>query len=276
MPLVFTQNEATASGHSYDDRTGESYEYPATYRNMVRAGELFVYYRGRQGRDGTRLPQVYFGAGVVGQVRQSGNLLKCDILDHRPFDAPVPFRDADGYLEDVPPGQPGYFFVRGVRPLSQQAYDRIAALGFAASPESADTVPAAAHAWLDDSQLRRRVEDCGVAAAVEHLSRRFPGRAVQVQARNNPGFDVLVPGGEAGPDHFCEAKGTVSPVPAFFLSEGERQFAAAHASSYTLVVAYDVDLQGGTHRVAVHDGALDAPAVALSPAQWAGRFATPG
>jgi hypothetical protein len=58
----------------------------------------------------------------------------------------------------------------------------------------------------------------------------------------------------------------------FFLSEGQRQFATAHSSSYTLVVAYDVDLQGGTYRVAVHDGSLETPSVALAPAQWAGRL----
>ena len=48
MPLVLTQNELTESGHDYADRLGVEYEYPTRYRNLVRTGERFVYYRGRK------------------------------------------------------------------------------------------------------------------------------------------------------------------------------------------------------------------------------------
>lgn len=48
MPLVFTQNAATASGHSYADELGVAYEYPTRYRTLVHPGEPFVYYACRR------------------------------------------------------------------------------------------------------------------------------------------------------------------------------------------------------------------------------------
>jgi len=71
VPLVLTQNEATESGHEYADRFGEAYEYPVAYRNLIRTGEPFVYYRGRKKAGGGHQPQVYLGVGVVGNIRPS-------------------------------------------------------------------------------------------------------------------------------------------------------------------------------------------------------------
>ncbi|GAG30030.1 unnamed protein product, partial [marine sediment metagenome] len=115
MSLVLTENEATESGIAYDDRTGVSYQFPAQYRNMIQPGERFVYYRGRKKRGGGRMPQVYFGVGVVGHVRSDDRhpgRYTCDVLDYQPFAVPVPFRRQDGdYLESS--AKRGYF-QRGV------------------------------------------------------------------------------------------------------------------------------------------------------------------
>src|SRR4051794_8115852 len=97
MPLVFAMNEATESGHAYEDVPYQSYEYPAMYRSAIVPGERFVYYRGRRMRGGGRQLQVYLGAGVVGEIRPSANTgrLVCDVYGEE-FDMPLPFRAADG------------------------------------------------------------------------------------------------------------------------------------------------------------------------------------
>ena len=47
MPLILTSNEVIA-GDDYDweDVTGVQYHYPNGYRNLIRPGERFIYYRG--------------------------------------------------------------------------------------------------------------------------------------------------------------------------------------------------------------------------------------
>jgi hypothetical protein len=112
--LVLTQNESTESGHSYADELGIEYEYPTFYRRRIRTGEPLVYYRGRRRADGTLQPQVYLGAGVVGQIRPSGveGRLICEIEDFVRFPTPVPFKHGNEYLEPLgktPPSKAGLY-----------------------------------------------------------------------------------------------------------------------------------------------------------------------
>src|SRR4051812_15161292 len=104
MPLVFAENEATESGIAYDDRTGISYQYPSRYRRLIQPGERFVYYRGRRSKAGTRIPQVYFGCGVVGNIAPDGGdggRLVCEVLDYKPFAHPISFKNPQGkYFEN--------------------------------------------------------------------------------------------------------------------------------------------------------------------------------
>lgn len=51
QPLVLVSNRRTASGHTYADRTGLSYEFPTRYRNLILAGSPFVYYRSQEVRN---------------------------------------------------------------------------------------------------------------------------------------------------------------------------------------------------------------------------------
>src|SRR5262245_34385291 len=98
MPLVFAENEATESGITYEDRTGIAYQYPTMYQRMIHPGERFVYYKGRKTKGGGRAPQIYFGTGIVGEVRPDVVLpsrLVCDVLDFAPFLRPLPFKDHD-------------------------------------------------------------------------------------------------------------------------------------------------------------------------------------
>ncbi|HEX9037387.1 MAG TPA: type II toxin-antitoxin system HicB family antitoxin [Ktedonobacterales bacterium] len=145
MPLVFTINESTASGHRYDDRLGSSYEYPTMYRNIIKQGERFVYYRGSRGKSGERVQPVYLGTGVVGAIRQSQHVsdcLVCDVVDFHLFPTPVAFRSADGDTLEPGGAVGGRYYQKGVRTISEDDYAHIvseaAALAVApvmASPE---------------------------------------------------------------------------------------------------------------------------------------------
>jgi hypothetical protein len=96
MPVVFVTDAPTASGHKYNDVLGKQYEFPQRYRNLVHLGDTFVYYRGSRGSaDGT---PGYFGAGVVGIVRESSDptQLVAEVHDVELFDDPVPIKAPDG------------------------------------------------------------------------------------------------------------------------------------------------------------------------------------
>lgn len=69
QPLVLVSNRQTASGHRYADRTGVSYEFPTAYRNMIRPGSPFVYYRSREGTNVTKRFQRLLAAADLPKMR---------------------------------------------------------------------------------------------------------------------------------------------------------------------------------------------------------------
>jgi hypothetical protein len=159
MALVFASNEASESGLEYDDRTGVSYEFPASrYRQLVQSGERFVYYRGRRRSDGTRQPQVYFGTGVVGDIAPSvrAGRLVCEVLDFHEFVEPVPFRRTDGsYLE--PGGRRSGYFQPGVRVIPEAVFEdilRSAEQLVPAPPQALDSAVSATPGYASQETLR--------------------------------------------------------------------------------------------------------------------------
>lgn len=100
--LVLVENEITVGGE-YDfwaDDTGARYQYPNQYRNLVRPGLPFVYYRGIRRSGGKRGTAEYFGTGFVGKVwldpEQSADTPArkrhwyCAIENYVSFPVPVP------------------------------------------------------------------------------------------------------------------------------------------------------------------------------------------
>jgi hypothetical protein len=113
MPIVLASNDVNASErYQWDDVTGVRYHYPNGYRNLIRPGERFVYYRGVRRKDGPRAVAEYFGCGVVGNVwrdpRVSEDAPKarwswyCSILDYVPYDPPVPAKIDGAFFETIP------------------------------------------------------------------------------------------------------------------------------------------------------------------------------
>ena len=269
-PIVLASNRTTASGHIYADRTGISYEYPTRYRGLVLPGARFVYYRSRE----HDAPPGYFGAGVIGGVRTSHSdpsRLECSILDFRPFDRLVAFKDSAGNYLEAHGDRRGYYQV-GVRRITDAELSSILTLAQVASPAAEIAVRGLppAQARLGASEAARQVEDYAVDRAVEILHTRYPASVVRVMPRNNPGYDIRVTDDAGSLVRLVEVKGTGQPQPVFFMSEGERAFSATQADRYTLIVVYNIDLEAETHLLAEQPGEVRAGQ--LTPVTWSGRL----
>jgi hypothetical protein len=270
LPLVLAENEDTESGIRYEDRTGVRYQYPKQrYKNLIRSGERFVYYRGRKRKSGGRMQQLYFGTGVIGDTRDDpsapGRML-CDVLDYRPFESPVPFRiGTTDYLEAG--GRRKGYYQQGVRRIAEGEFRRILELAEANSPRvDNDQEEARAGDHYASPDAARMLEEFSVQQALSELASRFPGQPLKKMPRNNPGFDILI--GKEPSQTYVEVKGTQSRVPRFYLSEGERRFSHEHCDMYLVVVFYGVDLRTGNFKVHWHRGAVKEPTFVLKPIQW--------
>ncbi len=277
MPLVLTQNEATASGHSYADVLGVSYEYPRLYQNLIRPGERFVYYRGRRRAVGGTQPQVYLGVGVVGHVHGSptDGLLRCVVTDYEPFETPLPFKSGDAYYETPANGlgaRAGLHFRRGVRRIAETDYERILQHGDARGRSGIGANAAGSDSTgYASAETNALVDQIAIELALKTARVRFPDADVQEMPHNNPGFDIRVAIDDAI-TRYIEVKGTLKPTPRFFLTEGERQFSIANSDTYSLWVFHNLDAETRTGVLAEHDGSVNVAAVDLLPVQYAGRL----
>ncbi|MHB1576737.1 MAG: protein NO VEIN domain-containing protein [Candidatus Dormibacteria bacterium] len=234
-----------------------------------------MYYRGRRRSDGTDRPQVYLGVGIVGPVRKSPlnpDRWLCDIEDWRPFAEPLRFKDSVGGYYEPGGAQGGLYWRQGVQLISESTFLRILRDADACPPFASPdpTKEASAHesdACYGSADLVAAVDQYAIEAAQVVIRQRWPGSQVVVQPHNNPGYDILL-GTLDSPERFVEVKGTTLPLPHFFLSEGERQFSRAHASTYTILVIYAIDLQSQAHKVFRWDGAIAADQFELTARQW--------
>jgi hypothetical protein len=138
--LVLAENEGTAGDFDWHDVTGERYQFPKNYQNIIRPGMPFVYYSGTRDAAGNRKPAHYFGSGLIGDVYPDSTTTHlpkgqwkwlADIVNFVPFSANVPMRDSDGnYLELGAPQVPAKnYWGIGVRAIDKAKYDAIIALG---------------------------------------------------------------------------------------------------------------------------------------------------
>jgi hypothetical protein len=149
LPLVLASNEANATDrYDWKDITGVQYHYPNGYRNMIRPGEPFVYYRGIRRAGGGRGQAEYFGRGVIGDIwrdpRVPPNAPKrkwawyCGVEDFVPFTVPVPAKVEGVFFEKIGSTK----WRNGVRPLSEEDIERIlAAAGVPPGGHDVDSWP---------------------------------------------------------------------------------------------------------------------------------------
>ncbi len=251
MPLVLATGAATESGHTYADVLGLVYEYPRRYRNLIQPGEVFLYYRGRRRADGGTQPQVYLGCGTIGATSAGSDpeLMRCEILSYTPFPDSVPFKKADGtYLE--PGGARRGYFQPGVRRVDPHTWEEIVRTATPATGRLPDNTQVP----YVPTVLGREIEKISRRRVLELLRRRDDVVDVAEMPYNHPGYDIRATT-VTGP-LYVEVKGTQGLAPGFFLTEGERRFAAAHPADYLLAVVTGVDPATGAS-VDVH--LLDEP-----------------
>ena len=132
--LVLVENEVTFD-HQYDhwkDETGVRYQYPNAYKNLVKPGRRFVYYRGIRRADGKRGTAEYFGRGIIGETWRDESISEnkpkanwkwyCTIDEYESFTNPAPIKNDNGYFEDIlnPMG-----WRTGVRKITNEIYNSI-------------------------------------------------------------------------------------------------------------------------------------------------------
>jgi hypothetical protein len=272
MPLRLTISEATLSGHEYDDVLGVRYEFPLRYRNLVREGERFVYYRGRRRASSGVQPQAYVGTGIVGTVHSStrdSQRLVCEIEDWCLFADPLYFKDPAGNYYESGGAQGGFYWQVGVRRLSEAVYERIVSDAHGPEPSGAPADPSSSIQLITyPSQVTREaIDEYAMGAALKEGARIWPGDQVSRLPHNNRGFDIRV-GSASRVVRYVEVKGTTLPLPRFFMSEGERLFSQREAALYTLLVIHAIDLEQPKHLLFRHDGAVNDQVFGLTPSQW--------
>lgn len=253
------------AGYRYDDRTGISYEYPSgRYENWIVPGERFLYHKPGKG---------YTGTGVIGNIAPSeyqGRLV-CEILDHRPFLAPVPIRDSSGaqYEADSSIWSEGnVYWAQGVRRIAEDRFERIVTEGKGALGDRKGTIPAGAKRAAGDNWIP--VDEYAMTTALAFLALEYPGLEIERMPHNNPGFDIRV-GPPVDPHRYVEVKGTQTARPVFFLSEGERAFSARYAERFTLLVVVGIDLEAQSHAsIELKVGEVSIAGANLEPVQWRG------
>lgn len=279
--LVLVENEVTTEGR-YDfwkDITGVQYHYPNAYKNMVRPGAPFLYYRGAGRASGERGRPEYFGRGIVGAVWQDPETSGprpywyAKVEDYEPFVVPVAARRADGSTFETPPGNSGnrYFGV-GVRRIPEAVYETIVAaaglspatpsptepFGFAETaelvrlpPEAPGllvrTVPGPGGGFPSSSRSKRAkaVGDLAEGLVFQHLE--SSGKKPRWVAREglHPGWDIEYI--ENGKRIAVEVKGTTAAkFSTIELTANEWSAAQQERASYHL---YLVAGCGGTHPV---------------------------
>lgn len=275
MPLILAESDATESGIEYADRTGISYQYPSQYKNIIKSGERFIYYRGRKKRTGGRQPQIYFGTGIIGDVSAGSGAdarWRCDILDYAEFSKPVPFKVGKvGYFEGG--GIRRGYFQKGVRRISEAEFDAIidtAELAGGLQPVTTEKVESGG--GYASGKYLKEIERYALQVVKPILESRFPNSLIKEQARNNPGFDVLVTHGSG--QIFVEVKGTSAQTPYFIITEGEVEFSLNNSAQYCLIVVYEINLNAKTHKVFEHNGAVTEQSFSKRPLQWRCRPTT--
>lgn len=280
MPVVLTQNEVSLSELDYADVIGEVYEYPARYRTLIQPGERFVYYRGRRHADGSSQTPSYFGCGTIGRVTDTGERYRCTIVDYQPFKRPVPFKSGDFYREPEANSRTavGFYYQVGVRTIDQHSFDEICEIGLdrpvqkAAAlkrprkPVDVGKLPTSKSADAADEA----VQELAIALAAIDAKQRWPESKL-FRAPAGQQFS-LIARSQKGETRHISVKGTTEPQPLIKLKAAEVTFSEKNASTYSLWVFYELDLQAGTAQFIEHDGAITDHDCDLTAALHGGRL----
>jgi hypothetical protein len=258
MPLVLTTNDFVPNpDHAWNDVEGVQYHYPNQYKNKIRTGEEFVYYRGVLRKRGPRGQAEYFGRGRIGDIRsdpatsgQSRPSWFCAIEDYAPFTPTVPAKLDGVFYETIPQNM----WRNGVRALDQATFERIVGAAGTSSGAKAAAAIVSASGLLEADDL---IIPRGRAKAAGGVGYRRSKRAKEVgdwaelvvldflaslggcaeivhraAIQETPGWDIDYRD-PAGVLHRVEVKGTVGGAFATIdLTANEMRAAKEHAEAY--------------------------------------------
>jgi len=133
-PLVLVENERTVEGKYdfWEDLTGERYHFPNQYRNKMKKGRRFVYYRGIRRLHNKRGTAEYFGCGRIGEMERDTSVSRserkrdwkwyCDIEDYAKFPETVPAKIEGRPFENIANSMG---WRNGVRVITDEIYNQI-------------------------------------------------------------------------------------------------------------------------------------------------------
>src|SRR5262249_903069 len=125
-------------------------------------------------------------------------------------------------------------------------------------------------------ELTRAIERSSVRVALTELRNKYPSFSIELQPRNNPGFDVLVSSSRSAQDLlYVEVKGTQRHSLNFFATEGEIQFSRRNADAFCIILVYGIAFDTGAYQILWHSGAIRPEnGFRLTPIQWACELAS--
>jgi hypothetical protein len=133
--LILAENEISASPEfGWKDVTGERYHFPNSYKNRIRPGAQFIYYRGSRRATGRANPD-YFGYGIIGDVYLDPDTETlpparqawfAEIADYQEFSNPVPFRDVNQkFIETGTTTTAANYWGTGAREIDPENFNNI-------------------------------------------------------------------------------------------------------------------------------------------------------
>lgn len=275
--LILVQNERTAGG-KYDhwqDATGERYQYPNQYKNKIREGKRFIYYKGTRREGGKRATPEYFGHGVIGAtyLDPTNDLTKpknqwkwiCEIAEYYPFESIVEFKKDGIPYETIAQNQ----WSVAVREISDETYQSILIeagikAGFPneihlPNKTSPPIMKVVADLLVDVdfeanasaleisllSGFAKKIGDLGESFVLEFLEKTLPNQEKQslrwvAQDGEKPGYDIeyISLGGEK---HAIEVKTTTGKqFPSIQITANEWMAAQQMQERYTIVLVADI------------------------------------
>ncbi|MBY6073420.1 HNH endonuclease [Marinobacter salsuginis] len=141
---VITENDVS----QWSDKTGSEYHFPKRYAKYLTPGTTVVYYKGKLKDTSFREKRLsdephYFGFATIEQEpfkdegSEKGDLF-VTIENFTPFKEAVPNKipGTDEYIEIIPENRANNYWRDGVRPISQETFEQIAALSGLSGPKS--------------------------------------------------------------------------------------------------------------------------------------------
>lgn len=127
--VIIAENDES----KWEDQTGNVYHFPTKYINKLTSGSLVIYYKGLMKKKEYLSKRMssdphYFAMATIGEIYKDEENHKnyyAEILDYISFPHPVPIKENDNYLEQIPESRKKNYWRDGVRQIDESIYKSI-------------------------------------------------------------------------------------------------------------------------------------------------------